>query len=132
MLTSRLTSKTSELARNCSSRRTVERLHGSPVEKLSAADRVHVRPERLGVELDLLVKEDGEQTSLFNRVNDQLLEHVDVLDFRRLDSRDGTLQITYYINCYDPQTLNDLVDDLKRHLPIYEVSFIQQDQVLGG
>ena len=80
----------------------------------------------------MLVKEDDEQTSLFNRVNAQLLEHVDVLDLRRLDSRDGTLQITYYINCYDPQILNDLVDDLKRHLPIYEVSFIQQDQVLGG
>lgn len=90
------------------------------------------KPASNNLYLNVLVKEDDEQTSLFNRVNAQLLEHVDVLDFRRLDSRDGTLQITYYINCYDPQTLNDLVDDLKRHLPIYEVSFIQQDQVLGG
>jgi uncharacterized membrane protein YhiD involved in acid resistance len=90
------------------------------------------KPSANNLYLNVLVKEDDEQTSLFNRVNAQLLEHVDVLDFRRLDSRDGTLQLTYFINCYDPQTLNDLVDDLKQHLPIYEVSFIQQDQVLSG
>jgi uncharacterized membrane protein YhiD involved in acid resistance len=82
--------------------------------------------------LNVMVKEDEEQTSLFNRVNARLLEHVDVLDFRRLDSRDGILELTYFIHCYDPKTLNDMIDDLKRHLPIYEVSFIQQDQVLGG
>ena len=82
--------------------------------------------------LNILVKEDSEQQSLFNRVNTRLLEHVDVLDFRRLDSRDGTLQLTYFVHCYDPQALNDLIDDLKRHLPIYEVSFIEQDLVLGG
>ena len=82
--------------------------------------------------LNVLVKEDQEPQSLFNRVNAQILEHVDVLDFRRLDSRDGTLQLTYFVNCHDPQTLNDLIDDLKRHLPVYEVSFIQQDHLLGG
>jgi uncharacterized membrane protein YhiD involved in acid resistance len=90
------------------------------------------RPQNSNLYVNVLVKEDEGQTSLFNRVNARLLEHVDVLDFRRLDSRDGTLQLTYFIHCYDPQTLNDLIDDLKRSLPIYEVSFIQQDQVLGG
>jgi uncharacterized membrane protein YhiD involved in acid resistance len=90
------------------------------------------RPTNSNLYLNVLIREDGEQQSLFNRVNAQLLEHVDVLDFRRLDSRDGVLQLTYFINCYDPQTLNNLIDDLKQHLPIYEVSFIQQDQLLGG
>ena len=90
------------------------------------------KPQSNNLYLNVMVKEDDDQTSLFNQVNAMLLEHVDVLDFRRLDSRDGTLQLTYFVNCYDPQTLNDLVDDLKRRLPIHEVSFIQQDQVLGG
>jgi hypothetical protein len=81
--------------------------------------------------LNLLLYEEGEQ-SLFSRVNASLLEHVDVLDFRRLDSRDGTLQLTYFIDCYDPETLNALIDDLKSHFPVVEVSFLQQDQVLGG
>jgi len=42
------------------------------------------------------------------------------------------LQLTYFIRCRNPQTLNDLLDDLKRNLSVYEVSFIQQDQVLGS
>jgi uncharacterized membrane protein YhiD involved in acid resistance len=90
------------------------------------------RPAANNLYLNVLLTESEEQTSLFERVNARLLEHVDVLDFRRLDSRDGTLQLTYFISCYDPNALNDLVDDLKQNLPINEVSFIQQDQVLGG
>jgi uncharacterized membrane protein YhiD involved in acid resistance len=90
------------------------------------------RPAANNLYLNVLLTEGEEQESLFERVNTRLLEHVDVLDFRRLDSRDGTLQLTYFISCYDPSALNDLVDDLKQNLPINEVSFIQQDQVLGG
>lgn len=90
------------------------------------------RPAANNLYLNVLLTEGEEQESLFERVNTRLLEHVDVLDFRRLDSRDGTLQLTYFISCYDPNALNDLVDDLKQNLPINEVSFIQQDQVLGG
>jgi hypothetical protein len=65
-------------------------------------------------------------------VNDRLLEHISVVDFRRLDSRDGTLQLTYFIHCPSPQVLDHLVDDLKRSFPVREISFIQQEQVLGG
>jgi hypothetical protein len=81
--------------------------------------------------LNILLAEASE-TSLLERVNERLLEHVDVLDFRRLDSRDGTLQLTYFVNCDDARTLNALVDDLKAHLPVVEISFLQQERVLGG
>ncbi len=90
------------------------------------------KPQVSNLYLNVMVKEDEEQDSLFNQVNDRLLEHVSVVDFRRLDSRDGVLQLTYFIHCHTPQTLGDIVDDLKRHFPIHEISFIQQDQVLGG
>lgn len=90
------------------------------------------KPQVNNLYLNVLVKEDEEQDSLFSRVNARLLEYVNVVDFRRLDSRDGTLQLTYFIHCRAPQTLNDLLDDLKRSFPVTEVSFIQQDQVLGG
>ena len=73
-----------------------------------------------------------EEAGLFARVNDCLLEYVDVLDFRRLDSRDGTMQLTYFIECDDPQVVNDLVDQLKQSFPVVEISFLQQEQVLGG
>ncbi len=89
------------------------------------------RPMSNNLYLNILLQEEGEQ-GLFSRVNASLLEHVDVLDFRRLDSRDGTLQLTYFVDCYDPETLNALIDDLKQSFPVVEVSFLQQDQVLGG
>lgn len=71
------------------------------------------------------------ESSLLDKVNGCLLEHVAVADFRRLDSRDGTLQLTYFIDCDDPKTLNALVDDLKATFPVTEISFLQQEQVLG-
>jgi uncharacterized membrane protein YhiD involved in acid resistance len=82
--------------------------------------------------LNISVEENAEQNALFSQVNARLLEHASVVDFRRLDSRDGVLQLTYFIHCHTPQALNDIIDDLKRHFPIFEISFIQQDQVLGG
>ena len=42
------------------------------------------------------------------------------------------MQLTYFIHSHTPQTLNDLIDNLKRHFPVTEISFIQQDQVMGG
>ncbi|MBN1248271.1 MAG: DUF4956 domain-containing protein [Anaerolineae bacterium] len=80
--------------------------------------------------LNIMV-EDGE-AGLFTRVNSCLLKYVDVVDFRRLDSRDGMMQLTYFIACDDAQMVNDLVDDLKATLPVSEISFLQQEQLLGG
>lgn len=89
------------------------------------------KPQANNLYLNILI-DNQDQDSLFSQVNARLLEHLDVVDFRRLDSRDGTLQLTYFVHCQAPQTLNDLVDDLKQSFPVSEVSLIQQDQVLGG
>jgi len=90
------------------------------------------RPPQSNLYLNVLLSEAEDQSSLFQRVNERLLQFVPSLDFRRLDSRDGLLQLTYFIQIENPQVLNDLIDDLKAHLPVTEVSFIQQEQVLGG
>lgn len=90
------------------------------------------RPQASNLYLHVVLSEAAQQTSLFQQVNERLLAYVPVLDFRRLDSRDGMLQLTYFVHCETPQTLNDLIDDLKSNLPVSEVSFIQQEQVLGG
>jgi len=80
--------------------------------------------------LNVFVEEAG--PSLFEQVNACLLEHIREVDFRRLDSRDGTLQLTYFIDCGDPRTLNGLVDALKTNFTVTEISFLQPEQVLGG
>lgn len=90
------------------------------------------RPQESNLYLNLTLEDDAEQESLFQRVNAKLLEHVPTLDFRRIDARDGILQVTYFFACDDPQTLNALIDDLKRTLPVREISFIQQEQLLGA
>jgi hypothetical protein len=90
------------------------------------------RPPANNLYLNVFLEENADEGSLFARLNDRLLDHVDVVDFRRLDSRDGNLQLTYFIHCHEAQVLNDLVDDLKHNFPVAEISFIQQDQVLGG
>ena len=90
------------------------------------------KPQVSNLYLNVLIEEDQNQDSLFGQVNARLLEYVSVADFRRLDSRDGILQLTYFIHCHTPQTLDDVVNDLKRHFAVREISFIQQDQVLGG
>jgi uncharacterized membrane protein YhiD involved in acid resistance len=90
------------------------------------------RPAPNNLYLNVALDDGAEQNALFQQVNARLLTHVSTLDFRRLDTRDGILQLTYFISCGDAQILNDLVDDLKQHFPIREISFIQQEQLLGG
>ena len=95
--------------------------------------RLVLRPDsyRENLYLNLMVREEDEETP-FNRINACLLDHVDVLDFRRLDSRDGMLQLTYFIDQGDPEMLNAMVDDLKAQFSVAEISFIQQEQGIGG
>ncbi len=90
------------------------------------------KPPANNLYLNLLVEEQDGEGSLFSRVNERLLEHVPVVDFRRLDSRDGALQLTYYVECPDPHRLDELIDDLRHNFAVSEISFIQQDQLLGG
>jgi hypothetical protein len=95
--------------------------------------RLVVRPDSYheNLYLNLLVHEEDEGT-VFNRVNACLLDHVEVLDFRRLDSRDGMLALTYFIEQGDPAVLNAVVDDLKARFAVAEISFIQQEPGIGG
>lgn len=90
------------------------------------------RPQASNLYLNIALDDQADQKALFQQVNTRLLAHIPALDFRRIDARDGLLQLTYFLSCDDPQTLSDLMDDLKEHLPIREMSFIQQEQVLGG
>ena len=76
--------------------------------------------------LDLFIEEhEGE---LLAQVNACLAEYVAVFDFRRLDSRDDVLQLTYLVNCPNPETLNRLVAALKQRFSVIELSFLQPER----
>lgn len=73
-----------------------------------------------------------EASALLSRVNTCLLEHLEIVDLRRVDSRDALLQLTYFIECDDADRLSDLLEDVKASFSVVEISFLQQEQLLGG
>jgi uncharacterized membrane protein YhiD involved in acid resistance len=87
------------------------------------------RTRRHNLYLNVLVEEEAGVS--LRAVNELLLNHVDVIDFRRLDSRDGTLQLTYFVDCRDAETVDGIVRDLKASFSTAEISLLQQEQVLG-
>jgi uncharacterized membrane protein YhiD involved in acid resistance len=62
-----------------------------------------------------------------DEIQNCLSKHVKNIDFRRLDSRDGLMQLTFLIDIDDTHTLNDLVEDLHRQFSITEISFLKQE-----
>jgi hypothetical protein len=68
----------------------------------------------------------------FAQINRVLLTHVESADLRRLDRSGSTLQATYLIACSNEEALTTLMDDMCAHLPDCELSFVEQDNTLGG
>ena len=53
--------------------------------------------------------------------------HVALSDFRRFDSAEGQMQVTFLIDIDDTHQLNNLVEDLHQQFPITEISFLKQE-----
>jgi len=68
----------------------------------------------------------------FDQINQLLLKHVKSADLRRLDRSASTLQATYLIACPNDEILTSLMDDISTQLPQCELSFVEQDNTLGG
>jgi hypothetical protein len=75
---------------------------------------------------------DGEESSKFEIVNDILVEHTELVDMRRLDRHNETLQMTYQLDCKDQDTLTKLMDELRQKLPTSSFSFIDQNNMPGS
>lgn len=75
---------------------------------------------------------DGEESSQFETVNNILVEHTKLVDMRRLDRHNETLQMTYQLDCRDQDVLVKLMDDLKKKLPTSSFSFIDQNNMPGS
>lgn len=80
--------------------------------------------------LNIAVRENNGEAALFNRLNECLLRHLDELDFRRLDTHEGVMQVTYFVRSPSPQQVNNLIDDLRGSFAVTEISLIQQEPIL--
>ena len=76
--------------------------------------------------LNILAEASSEQ--LLPDIHQCLLNHCISSDFRKMDSRDGLFQLTYYIDVRSTADLNNLVQDLHRQFNISELSFLKQEQ----
>ena len=74
----------------------------------------------------------ADQDSTFSDINNILTNHTQTVNLRRLDRTATGLQATYLIYCPDDSTLTALMDGLRAKLPECELSFVEQDNTLGG
>ena len=73
--------------------------------------------------------DDGLETNLLNRFNQIIGKHVLISDMRRMDSRDNSVEATYFIDIETPENLSSLVDELNSTFSGIGVTFIDQNQM---
>lgn len=71
-------------------------------------------------------------SKLFSEVNDLLLNELAEVDLRRMDRTGSVLQMTYYVSIHDGVTLTKVMDILHSNYPDSSISFVEQNNLLGG
>jgi hypothetical protein len=74
----------------------------------------------------------GHEDVHFETVNGILTDNAKVVDLRRLDHHNETLQMTYQVDCGDQDSLVKLMDGLRAKLPDSSFSFIDQKNMPGN
>ncbi|MFC2030355.1 DUF4956 domain-containing protein [Chloroflexota bacterium] len=86
------------------------------------------RSQRKNLYLNIQVPEQTSGGEL-ETVNGILTKHARLVDMRRLDRNDDTLQLTYLLDCKEQDTLVALIDDLRNDVPNSSFSFIDQSDI---
>ena len=82
--------------------------------------------------LNIQIENRNDESTLFTQVNQLLTSELKELDLRRLDQSAKRIQITYYVNIKDQETLVRVMDLLKTAYPECSVSLVEQNNLLGG
>jgi uncharacterized protein DUF4956 len=72
---------------------------------------------------------DSKDANLLNRFNQIIGNHVLLSDLRRMDTRDNSVEATYFIDIESPENLSGLVDELHSTFTGIGVTFIDQNQM---
>jgi hypothetical protein len=70
-----------------------------------------------------------EREQRIEAVNEVLERHTALADLRRVDSRDGSLELTYFIDVRESADVSALLEDLGASFPGMGVSFIDQNHL---
>jgi uncharacterized membrane protein YhiD involved in acid resistance len=91
------------------------------------------RLKRRNLYLNLQIPDKDESTSVkFEEINEVLVKHAALVDMRRLDRHNDTLQLTYYLDCKDQGLLVKMMDDLRLIVPDCSFSFVDQKNMPVG
>jgi hypothetical protein len=83
---------------------------------------------KLYLSVDLAAATGGQQQRI-DSLNEVIARHVQVSDLRRVDSREGALEATYFVDIDGSQSISALIDDLQQAFPEIGVSFIDQSRM---
>ena len=89
------------------------------------------RHESLGLLVNVEVPRDDPSDHLFREINGFVINQVAGSSLRRMDTRDGIIQATYYVNCSERDAVIDLMEGLRTMLPQAAISFLEQDHNWG-
>jgi len=70
-----------------------------------------------------------EKENFLTRFNQVIGDHTLVSDLRRMDVREGGLEVTYFIDVENPDNLSKLIEDLQKTFSGIGVTFIDQNQM---
>jgi len=70
-----------------------------------------------------------EKENFLTRFNQVIGNHTLVSDLRRMDVREGGLEVTYFIDVENPDNLSKLIEDLQKTFSGIGVTFIDQNQM---
>ena len=82
--------------------------------------------------LNITLQSKESSSILFTKVNDILVEELNEIDLRRMDTQNGNIQITYYISISDQTKLVKIIEHLETEIPGSNISLIEQNNLLGG
>ena len=72
---------------------------------------------------------EGDREQRLEDVTDGVQRHVATGDLRRVDSRNGSLEVTYFVDVDQSENVSALLADLTRSFPGIGVSFIDQNRL---
>jgi uncharacterized membrane protein YhiD involved in acid resistance len=96
---------------------------------IAARGVVRPRPPRANLYLDVTTPDNDEA---LHRIDDVLAAHAGGAALRRLDRHEASLQATYLIAAPTQEAVRALLADLRQSLPDCELSFVEQDGLLGA
>jgi uncharacterized membrane protein YhiD involved in acid resistance len=82
--------------------------------------------------LNIQVVSEQPGSSTFAEINQLLLKEISELDLRRMDHAGTRLQMTYYVNVRNQESLMRVMDNLRNAFPSSTISLVEQSNLLGG